>query len=357
MNGSVASGTDTSRHATGVWVVTAPASRGVFDGISDYAALLAGALASTHNTRVVVSDRDALPSSDEVEGVLHQYSPHFQSKQLDAWLQTLHARGVPIIVMVHEYWPPASWSPRRMLLRWKNRRRLVALLRLASAVIVAEEIYQRELQAARVAGGKTIHVIPVGSNITRTGTTQVRDGGVVLFAQPAAFRRDHLAAVAGWLAESADRPQLTWIGRSLDELQRAWRGIAPHGRPAVTFVGGADEVVVSALLQRATVGIAPYANGASGRRSTLAAMLQHGVPLVATSGISTDSWLRASPGLVRVADDDPAAFVEALAALLRDADARNRLSRNAEVLYETHMAWSRVADRYRALMSDGRDGR
>lgn len=357
MNGFVASGTDPSRHAPGVWVVTAPASRGVFDGISDYASLLAGALASTHHTRVVVSDRDVLPSSDEVRGVLHQYSPHFRSPRLDGWLEAMHAQGVPIIVTVHEYWPPASWSPRRMLLRWKNRRRLVALLRLASAVIVAEEIYQRELQAARVAGGKTIHVIPVGSNITRIETTPVRDGGLVIFAQPAAFRRDHLTAVAGWLTESADRPPLTWIGRSLDELRRAWRDIAPPGSSPVTFVGGADEAVVSALLLRATAGVAPYANGASGRRSTLAAMLQHGVPVVTTSGISTDSWLRASPGLLRVPDDDPAAFVETLAALVRDDDARDRLSRNAEVLYETHMAWPRVADRYRALMSDERDGR
>lgn len=333
-------------------MVTAPAPRGEFDGIGDYASLLAAALHPIQPTQLVVGDRDPLPAVADIAGVLHQYSPHAASQVFDRWLHVVAAQGVPIVVMVHEYWPTASWSPRRLILRWQNRRRLVTLLRLASAVIVAEEIYRRELQAARVCGEKTIHVIPVGSNITRGGTAPLRDGGLVLFAQPAAFRSEHLAALAAWLSESADRPQLTWIARSLDELQRAWRDVAPPGSPAVRLVGGAGELVVSELLMHATVGVAPYANGASGRRGTLAAMLQHGVPLVTTTGISTDSWLQTSQAIVGVADDDPAAFVNAVVALLRDDGARRQLSRNAEALYEAHMAWPRLAEQYVVVMNE-----
>ncbi len=337
-----------------VWVVTAPAPAGVFDGIGDYAARLAQALAATHPTRVVVSDRDPLPSVDAVAGVLHQYSPHARSPRLDAWLRSLHARRVPIIVTVHEYWPPSSWSPRRGFLRWQQRRRLAALLRVASAVVVTQEIYASELRAAGVCDATTIHVIPVGSNISKVGPTEGRDGGLVLFGQPASFQREHLGALASWLLAGTDRPRLTWIGRSLNELQGAWRDIAPTSTNAVTLVGGADEAAVSTLLSHATLGLAPYANGASGKRTTLAALLQHGVPTVATKGTATDSWLASSAGLAIVADDEPRAFVSAVEALLRDAGERDRLSRSAETLFSTHLAWPRLADQYRTVMKDAR---
>ncbi len=332
------------------WVVTAPAPVGVFDGIGDYASRLAVALASTHATAVAVSDRAALPSADEVDGVLHQYSPHTESAHMEGWLQALHARHVPIVVTVHEYWPPSSWSPRRVVLRWQNRRRLVALLRLASAVVVTQDIAARELRAAGLAGKKPIHVIPAGSNISRVGTSGPRAGGLVMFGQPASFQREHLAALGAWLSTGAQRPGLTWVGRSLDELQRAWHDVAPNSRDAATLVGGADEATVSALLMRSTVGLAPYANGASGKRTTLAALLQHGVPTVATTGIASDPWLTRSEGVRMVPDTAPRMFVNAVEALLGDVGERDRLSRNAEALFSTHLAWPRLADQYRVVM-------
>lgn len=336
------------------WVVTAPAPAGVYDGIGDYASRLSRALEATGTTRLVVSGRDPLPAPADVAGVLHQYSPQARVPGLDGWLRALHARQVPIVVTVHEYWPPHSWSPRRAVLRWQNRRNLVTLLRLASAVVVTQDIYARELRAAGVCEGTPLAVIPVGSNIDRGPAGGARDRGLVLFGQPASFQRDHLAALATWLVEEAARPRLTWMGRSLDELQRAWEDIAPHPRDIVTLVGGAAESDVSAVLTRATLGLAPYANGASGKRTTLAALLQHGVPTVATTGIATDAWLQSTPALLTVRDDNPRAFVDAVDALLRDDGERERLSRNAEQLYATHMAWPRLAEQYRMVMKDAR---
>lgn len=350
MNGCVPS--DTSAPGASSWVITAPAPAGVFDGIGDYASRLAAALTASHTARLVVSDRDSLPSPDDVGGVLHQYSPHTRSPQLDEWLRSVHARHIPIVVTVHEYWPPASWSPRRTILRWRNRRSLTALLRLASAVVVTQEIYARELRAAGLLEGKRVHVIPVGSNINRIGTFPARDGGLVLFGQPASFQRTHLTAIAAWLAGGVDRPRLTWIGRSLEELQRAWHAAAPTTSGVVTFVGGADEAAVSALLMRATVGLAPYSNGASGKRTTLAALLQHGVPTVATAGLATDAWLTTSPGVRAVPDDDPRLFLDAVETLLRDAAARARLSSDAETLFSARMAWPRLADQYAVVLRD-----
>jgi glycosyltransferase involved in cell wall biosynthesis len=173
----------------------------------------------------------------------------------------------------------------------------------------------------------------------------------VIFGQPAALQTSVLAAVARWMAESPERPPLTWIGRSSDEMQQAWHAATGTGAARVTFVGGAEEAVVSGILQRATIGLAHYENGASAKRTTLAALLQHGVPTVATIGIATDSWLQATTGLCGVPDGDADAFVRAVDRLWRDAPARARLSRDAQTLYDGQMDWPRIATAYAALMT------
>jgi len=333
------------------WIVTAPAPAGRYDGIGDYTARLAGALAPQVPTRVVVPGMDALPGPDEVAGVLYQYSPPHRSTTVTQWLDALVARHRPMVVTVHEYWPPASWSPRRVVSRWQLRRHSMTLATHASAIVVTQEIYARELRAAGVLGGLPTAVIPVGSNIARVPGHAPRDGGLVIFGQPAALQTLVLAALARWMAESPDRPPLTWIGRSSDEMQHAWRAVAGAGAARVTFVGGADEAVVSGILQRATLGLAHYENGASAKRTTLAALLQHGVPTVATIGIATDSWLRATTGLYPVPDGDVDAFVHAVDALWNDAAARQRLSLGAQAVYDAHMDWPRIAAAYAALMT------
>jgi glycosyltransferase involved in cell wall biosynthesis len=264
------------------------------------------------------------------------------------------AHRVPVVVTVHEYWPASSWSPRRAVLRWQNRRRLAAVLGAASAVVVTQDIYARGLRDAGVCDGKAVHVIPAGSNITRVAAAGPRTGGLLLFGQPASFQPTHLAALAAWLAAGIDRPPLTWIGRSRDELRRAWSDAARGASDAVTLVGGATEAAVSALLSQATVGLAPYANGASGRRTTLAALLQHGVPTVATVGIATEPWLTETSGLRTVTGNEPRAYLAAVEALLRDAGERDQLSRNAETLFSARLAWPHLAEQYRTVMRDAR---
>jgi len=194
-------------------------------------------------------------------------------------------------------------------------------------------------------------VIPVGSNIERTPGQPPRDGGLVVFGQPAALQAPVTAAVARWMAESSDRPPLTWIGRSADEMQRAFHAVAGAAAARVTFVGGAEEAVVSGILQRATIGLAHYANGASAKRTTLAALLQHGVPTVASCGIATDAWLQGPSGLWPVPDGDAAGFVRAVESLWRDRTAQDRLSREAQALHDAHMAWPKIAAAYAALMT------
>ena len=121
--------------------------------------------------------------------------------------------------------------------------------------------------------------------------------------------------------------------------------------------GALPESEISARLQAATLGLAPYADGASARRTTLAALMQHAVPTLALQGVATDGWLREHGGLAFVPDAAPAAFVSTIGALLADPDRRAALSRAARTAYGTHMSWPAIADAYVRALAGGTEVR
>ncbi len=334
------------------WVVTSPAPAGLFDGIGDYSSRLVASLSASRSedVRLMLPGGDPLGDQARVSGVVYQYFPARHSPDIHRWLEAVCRAGGRLVITVHEYWPPPTWSPRRALVRWMCRRQLSRLARMASDIIVTQEIAARELQAAGVIGHTPLHVIPVGSNIARTAPAGPRDGGVVVFGQPAALQMPVLAAVAHWMATQSPTPALTWISRSADEARRAWEVVAGPVPPSVTLLGGVEESVVSTVLERATVGLAPHADGVSGRRSSCAALLQHGVPTVAYHGVATDSWLQGASGMQTVPDGQVDLFVAAVDALWHDAPARARLSQEAVTLYAAHMDWPTIATAYATVM-------
>jgi len=333
------------------WVVTSPSPAGVSDGIGDYSARLVESLSelATVDVALTILGRDPLVDPSRVRGVVYQYFPAAHSADVARWLDAVCRAGGSLVLTIHEYWPPSTWSPRRAMVRWMCRRQLTRLVRKASAVIVTQEIAARELRAAGVLGTTRLRIVPVGSNITRTDVAGPRDGGLVLFGQAAALQMPTVAAVARWMSAQSPSPTLTWISRSADEARRAWEQDAGPVPPTVTLLGGVPESVVSGVLARATLGLAPHADGVSARRGTCAALLQHGVPTVAYHGVATDSWLH-GPGLYLVPDGRADVFVDAVAALWHDEATRSQLSQDAMALYAAHMDWSTIAAEYAAVM-------
>lgn len=331
------------------WIVTAPCAAGRGDGIADYAHALADTLAGdgTH-VRVVVAGRDPLPGHAEVAGVLHQYSPHASTPALQRWTLALGRAHVPVVLTIHEYWPPANGTLRRYVLRTRLRWRLERLAAAAAALVVSNEWAANEL----VETGVLPHaptLIPIGSAIPRVPSTGPRDGGLVIFGQPASFEDGYVAAVERWRRTVSPMPALTWVSRSTEELTRVWTGIASD-TTGVRLAGFLSADAVSEVLSRATLAIAPYSGGASGRRSTLAALLQHGVPCVALDGRAADSWARGTDGLVTMAPDSPEGFVARVDRLWHDAAAREHLSAAAVRLHDAHLTWDTIGAAYRALM-------
>jgi len=341
------------------WLVLGPTAAGRLDGIGDYSALLATALQRIAPADLLVSGQGPWPAVAEMGAVFHQYSPAAPRgaawRDEARWLDQVSRAGRPVIVMIHEYWPPSNGTLRRALLRAHLRRRVRRVVARASAVIVSQDISARQLTASGVLGRTPVHVVPVPSNITPVGCSPgPRDGGLLLFGQAAAMHPAVMRALAQWRATSSAREPLTWLSRSADEARDWWRRVAGGRAEDVVCLGGLPDTEISRRLHTATLGLGPYAGGASARRSTLAALMQHGVPTLALDGIATDEWLRRCGGLAWVSDTNPAAFADAVGALLTDAAQRDTLSRAAKAAYDQHMSWPVVADAYVRALESGK---
>jgi glycosyltransferase involved in cell wall biosynthesis len=101
---------------------------------------------------------------------------------------------------------------------------------------------------------------------------------------------------------------------------------------------------VSASLTAADVCLLPYRNGVSLRHGSLHACLAHGRPIVTTRPAISPPELRDGENVVLVAPGDVQAMADAVQALTRDRNLRERLGTGAAELASS-FAWDRIAKR------------
>jgi glycosyltransferase involved in cell wall biosynthesis len=301
------------------------------------------------------------------DGVFVQYFPQAyvgpDFAALVSWLDERRRAQGRVTVTLHEYWPHPSLSPTRMIMRWRSREALRALVRVSTSMVVSQPYSVSELNASGLVPPEMVHVIPVGSAVPVVPVEPEPIVPVlpvvpvlVMFGQPAMMNAAAVAEIARWLPRStslsAGGPMLWWFSRSEGELRDWWsRAIGPFS-PRVEFLGGLPADEISRRLQHAALGLALYVDGASTRRSSLAALIEHGLPIVAIEDRYTDDRLRQSGAFELVRPDNPGALPGAISALLSNPGRRAEMSTSARRLFETVLAWPRIAAAYRAL--DGR---
>lgn len=346
------------------WRVITFAGAGVHDGIGDFSALLGAALNECHPTSVFVRggswrELDAVDPS-ALGGVVIQYFPqaylHGDFRHLVRWLERARASGVPILTTVHEFWPPADGTFRRAAGRWLFRRLLRTLVRLSDRVVVTRP--SAVLDLAEAAPTDRVTVIPIGSSVLPPRERPLRPGEPVaklppvrllMFGQPAAMDGRIVAAVSRWVAATPSA-SLEWVARSADEMRAAWQRFGANPAARVTFSGGVPADELSRRMSAATIGLAPNVNGTSTRRGTFAALLAHGLPIVATSGPNTgDALVEAAPCQFSP-EGEPEIFVGHLVSLAADPVRQDVLARSARDYYDRTLAWRHIAAAYAELL-------
>lgn len=147
---------------------------------------------------------------------------------------------------------------------------------------------------------------------------------------------------------------LLFIGPKGPEFKERIVRNAPQfqGRIHATGAIPATEGRLSAHLAACDVMIQPYPDGVSSRRTSLLGPLSHGVPIVTTTGASTEPLWRESNAVAIVGARDIEQFVAEACRLLCDEGARESATKNAKILYARYFAIEKIADALRSVCCD-----
>jgi glycosyltransferase involved in cell wall biosynthesis len=155
-----------------------------------------------------------------------------------------------------------------------------------------------------------------------------------------------LESIIPQLFQSSEPLVMVFIGPKGAEFRdRVLRNHPEYaGRIHVTGPIPATDPRLSAHLAACDLMIQPYPDGASSRRTSLLAPLAHGVPLVTTSGPSTEALWHESDAVALAPAQDLEAFVAEARCLLSDQSARRRASQAGRSLYQKYFAIERIAE-------------
>ena len=335
----------------GVLVVSARPA-GVFDGVGDFASHLAAALreAGSNATALTASESGGwrrLPAPGGRAIILNYVPQDFArggAAAVSTWLAGARNAGAPVVVVVHEFLPPRDTLRRRAAAILLGRR-LRRVLRHATSVVVTHPVAKDELASLGFAPSAV--VIPVGSNVPAARERARAEGGpFVMFGQPASFAPALVRAIAGRLAPERE---VRWLTRSADEADGFCR---VHGvdRRHLVVLAGRDAVDVSAEMASAAAALAPIVDGVSTRRTSVAAALAHGLPVIGTDGACTTPALRNSGAFLLTGPGDAEGFLAHARAVASGGAAAAMMSQAALLLHGELFAWPRIAAAYLELL-------
>jgi hypothetical protein len=344
-----------------------PASPQRFDGIRDFACRLAAALAPAQDVTIVTTADDAAPvpgatvlpgwgglrNAAARPGVIYvNYQPQaWLRRDTFALLKTLrafHAEGARVIVIIHEYQIDPAPTVKRMAGRRLLRSLARAFARRADVIVTTHGFVADLARRDGIDRLCTIATIPVGSNLPASAAAAASGSRAVMFGQPAGMSPSMMGAAARALG--ASKMELVWCCRDAREAN-AWlaaHGLQSHG---IRVAAGLDPAAVSGELAASCMAVAPIDDGVSTRRTSVAAFLQHGLPIAGTDGRTTDSLLRDSGAFELARIGDAAAMEEAVARVAGDRAKRSAMSAAARALFDAQLSWPRIASRYLELGS------
>lgn len=275
-------------------------------------------------------------------------------------LAALRAPGVPVLAFMHELaYPFGCGGPRGRVWALSQRAVLREVIGASAALVVTADFRASWLASRRWLPRRRLVVAPVFPTIPapRAVPAVARDGalvGVFGYAHESAAVTLVLEAMRELRARGV-RVRLSLLGapgRS-SAAGEAWSAAARAGDVAdlLSFSGRLPAQELSDALARCDVLVFADTAGPSSRKTTLAAALASGVPLVAIDGPRT--WQE----LVRcraaeVVEPTSVALADTVAELLADETQRRALGARGRSLAEREMAVASSARAVRTLLGE-----
>lgn len=352
-------------------------------GVRDYAVLLADAL-SDQDVRCALQwlwreDRSLRGGRSEIAQWTRGLSADLERAPLDAVLMhysvfaysyrgfplfaaptlvALRRLRVPIVTILHEYaYPWRLGGARGTAWAVAQRALLVEVMRASSGVVVTADARAEWLRSRRWLPRRPVAVAPVFSNLPRPAADARPAGpvatvGVFGYAYEGVPIELMLDAL-GMVAERHGELELVLLGApgTASAAGQAWLDAArarPMARSPV-FSGTLPAQDLSDALARCELLLFADPSGPTSRKTTLAASLASGRPVVALDGPRTWRELADADAALVSAPTAPA-LADAVAGLLGDAAARDSLARRGREFAEGTMSAERSAKVVRGLL-------
>ncbi len=283
--------------------------------------------------------------------ILVQYVPHaFGWKALNVpfclWLWSLRRRH-SIWVMFHEVvFPLHRNQPASHKLLGATTRLMASLVaRSAERIFVSIPAWEKIIRSlagnhAPVVWLPVPSVIPVveddpGINELRARYAPAANGSFVIghFGTYAPHITNALKTLLGSLLIGHTERAALLLGRGGEALRDELIRLNPEVTGRVYATGSLPAEDLSRHLSTCDVMLQPFGDGVSGRRTSVMTALAHGLPIVTTSGVLTESLWAESGAVMLASAEDVEAQASAIEHLLEDAGQRRTLSLAAAKLY------------------------
>jgi glycosyltransferase involved in cell wall biosynthesis len=252
---------------------------------------------------------------------------------------------MPTSLIVHETYYRTLRHPPSLLRGSWHKFVLRALAMVSGSVFSASEPLVEEMSrwglrraVARLPIGSHIDVFPTDRAVLRTNYALTESNIVLtLFGCGNNLQRmpRHFQILEAKLEES--RIAHAWLllgGVPRAILSPRARGLSP---------GWLSPEELSAHLQMSDISLMPHLGGVSAKRSALMAAMGHGLPVIGTRGVMTDSFWANGPGVALFEESAVEDFAERVVALCRDGGLRREMgSQNAQYIL-AHLAWPKIA--------------
>lgn len=328
----------------------------------------AGQAASATHCRVVTVEDWTPEGSAALWPVLKASPPTFINVQwvpflwgrwgvnlgLPRLVRRLRRSGHTVVTTVHEPYVPFDML-RRVPMGIVQRLELRSLIANSAKVAVTISPWTGMLQSRFSRRRDDFFWLPVGSAIPRLDLSDDERRGVrrqfgvddadvlVVVFNPRGAGKMMTSCSRAWETIRRAQPRTSLMLIGCDEGELAAGDFPVRDRVACT--GYVDQARVSTLLSAADVCLTPYVDGVSSRRSSMMAVMEHGVPMVGTRGHLTDSPLFDDSPLVLTDVGDEPAFIAAAARLTMDAEARRIQRCRLPAFYRDNFSWPLIASR------------
>ena len=351
------------------------------DGIGDYTACLAEALAARCSVKILTAQEAPAPipgvavqrafslepprgvqalldavAEDPPDWIVVQYNPFSYGRwgfnpHLPRTARALKRKhpSVRLAVMVHEVAPPWLNARLALMTSWQLAQ-LWTLGRAADVLCVAIEPWRAPFR--RWFGNTPVYHLPVGSNMPYHPAPRAEARRRLGIGDPTfvvgVFGTAHPTRLMGFV-----RDAVAALRRETPDVLVLYVG--PHGDTVRQLLGGlplrdAGRVPpddASRHFAAMDVCLAPFRRGVSTRRGSFLAALQQGVATVSTRGSHTGTLLRQADGqaFLLTPDDDPVAFARAACRLLHDPARRKAITGAGQALYREAFGWEVIASK------------